>query len=317
MPFDSALGGGDEHPLAERGRRRERHARSARSASSTEAADGLGDVAAGVAAGPRARAGGRRARRRVNVAPSPSSTQLVDSASPWSAASRGTSSASSVAVLDVPAVVNGPGSSIVTAPSSSRTPVRKPIDERWPSPIWRTLITKRSVPGRQAGLVGCRDRRRVAQRGGLDGVLVGERRAEQQPALARRARVRARAGWRCGRRGAGRSPARSRWRPPKRSDDRGERVGRPRRRRARGRASTTPDARPSVLAGEGVAGHEQLGDTRDGIGRAVAAAARVASGSVITPAPARRRRACCSVEISASVDSAPWLRLAPVAFRPS
>ena len=73
---------------------------------------------------------------------------------------------------------------------------------------------------------------------------------------------------------------------------------------------------PFVLAGEGVAGYEQLGDHAGGVWRQPK---RVAPRE-----PVRHQttvgcssRACCSVTIRASVDSVPWLRLGPVTWRPS
>ncbi len=78
--------------------------------------------------------------------------------------------------------------------------------------------------------------------------------------------------------------------------------------------------RPSfVFAGEGMARHEQLTDDACGVG---AHPDRAAGDEAVR---AERRGhllgaialACCSVVISASVDSVPWLRFTPSTSRPS
>ena len=48
--------------------------------------------------------------------------------------------------MTAPTLANGAGSSIVTPPAASTTPVRNPMDERCPSPMPRTLITNRRLP---------------------------------------------------------------------------------------------------------------------------------------------------------------------------
>ena len=84
----------------------------------------------------------------VKCSPRRSRTQVAACPSLWSCwAKLRNTSASSVLGPMVPGVVNGGGASIVTPPCASTRPERKPIDERWPSPICRTLITKRSAPG--------------------------------------------------------------------------------------------------------------------------------------------------------------------------
>ena len=47
----------------------------------------------------------------------------------------------------MPVVMWPPGSSTTTSPHVSMVPVRNPMEERWPSPMHRVLITKRSIPG--------------------------------------------------------------------------------------------------------------------------------------------------------------------------
>ena len=142
-------------------------------------------------------------------------------------------------------------------------------------------------------------------------VLVGERRAEEQPRGDGQLAP-----------GASRLARRSAWRSERAVEvpvasaeaavDRRARP-RPRRRRApgRGRRCPTPALAPAV---DRVAGHEQLGDdagrVRDEPERAAVATRRSSAGAVRAPAPLQ-------VEISASVDSAPWLRLTPSACKPS
>ena len=59
-------------------------------------------------------------------------------------------------------------------------------------------------------------------------------------------------------------------------------------------------------------GHEESVMTRAGPGVRLRRSRMARSGWVMATAAA-----CCRVEISASVDSAPWLRLGPSACRPS
>ena len=166
--------------------------------------------------------------------------------------------------------------------------------------------------GLDAGLGGSRDERRVAERGGFDAVLVGERGAEEHPTLV------------------GQDAAV------------GDSVGDPVRVVLEGAGEIAVAvsesfeelgetvADPTLVEGEhvahrvghlppaerlGVPGHEQLGDHA---GRVRTQAQRLAHGQVRGHAGSRARlRACCNVEISAMVDSAPWFRLGPVAWRPS
>ena len=85
---------------------------------------------------------------------------------------------------DRPAVANGAAASIVTSPAASTTPVRNPIDERWPSPMPRTLITNRRLPAAAPfdpggpRCWGCTGRP-------LNRVLAGERRPQQQHSCLR------------------------------------------------------------------------------------------------------------------------------------
>ena len=58
---------------------------------------------------------------------------------------RNTAASSSVELTD-PTVANRFGASTATPPSASTVPVRNPMDDRCPSPIPRTLITKRRLP---------------------------------------------------------------------------------------------------------------------------------------------------------------------------
>ena len=67
---------------------------------------------------------------------------------------------------------------------------------RCPSPTARTLITKRSSPGVQPGLVRVGDHRRIEQRGRLDRVLLGEVRADQRGARSAETSTRRAAGGR-------------------------------------------------------------------------------------------------------------------------
>ena len=83
------------------------------------------------------------------------------------------------------------------------------------------------------------------------------------------------------------------------------------------RASTAP-ARESWRSKPFLPGHEQPGDDPRRVGREPLRATRD------EPGPHRshcgtvdKRRACCKVEITARVDSAPWLRFTPSACRPS
>ena len=78
--------------------------------------------------------------------PRPPSTHRTDSAPSSvnrSANTRASSGTSSIA----PAVVYGLLATTDTSPPPPRTTERKPIDDRCPSPIWRTLSTTRSSPG--------------------------------------------------------------------------------------------------------------------------------------------------------------------------
>ena len=50
-------------------------------------------------------------------------------------------------------------------------PVRKPIEELWPSPMARTLMTKRISPGVTPRLIGMDHHAGVAECGSLDGVF--------------------------------------------------------------------------------------------------------------------------------------------------
>ena len=56
------------------------------------------------------------------------------------AASRGTGET-------VPVVARAERGATATRPPASIVPVRNPIEERWPSPIARKLMTKRRLPG--------------------------------------------------------------------------------------------------------------------------------------------------------------------------
>ena len=53
------------------------------------------------------------------------------------------------------------------------------MEERWPSPIARTLVTNRDAAGAGPGLVRVRHHARIAERGALDGVLAGEGRTKE------------------------------------------------------------------------------------------------------------------------------------------
>ena len=54
--------------------------------------------------------------------------------------------ASNTAGCTVPMTGHGAAPSIETRPFVSTVPVRNPIDERWPSPMLRTLMMNRAVP---------------------------------------------------------------------------------------------------------------------------------------------------------------------------
>ena len=76
------------------------------------------------------------------------------------------------------------GACISIWPPASITPERNSIDEMCPSPMARRLKTKRCRRS-ESLLVGRRHDQRIAQRGGLDRVLVGEIGADEQLALHR------------------------------------------------------------------------------------------------------------------------------------
>ena len=183
------------------------------------------------------------------------------------------------------------------------------MEERCPSPMPRTLITNRRLPAAVPRLVRMGDHARVAQRRALDGVFAGERRTQQQHSWLGKfpagiqpvGKLDGRADGRCRR---GRGDARrsgSRYRPATialRSSS-----------RARIRASTAP-ARESWCSKPSWPGTNSRVMTRDGSAAMPLRAARD------QPRPhgshcrtVEKRRACCSVESTASVDSAPWLRL--------
>ena len=96
-----------------------------------------------------------------------------------------------------------------------RTPVRNSIDEMWPSPTARRLITKRVSPARQAALVGVGDDGRVEQGGAFERDFTSEIGADEQRPCRRRRRRRPRGAgrrygsalttWRRGGGGGGRS----------------------------------------------------------------------------------------------------------------
>ena len=153
----------------------------------------------------------------------------------------------------------------------------------------------------EARLVGCRDHRRVAQRGGLHGVLVGERGAEQQAPVA-------------GQLGPGRQPVGDAVGvAPERAGEVAVASAEARRRSRRASTctsassssrtcSTTPDALPSppwpARAWPGTKSCVIDPGWRPATSRS---GSRVASGVGHQPGTGSRARACCSVEISASV----------------
>ena len=111
-------------------------------------------------------------------------------------------------------------------------------------------------------------------------------------------------------------PARSRWRPSKRAVTPAERGGDLGVVELEDVLDDAGDPALAALAGEGVAGHEQL---RDHPGRVRDEPERVAGGQRVghQAGTGSRAHACWSVVISASVDSVPSLRLAPSACSPS
>ena len=167
---------------AERRGRREAHAVAALG-DRPEAVAVVGRRCGGCRAGPRAgqagvELGAREPRRRAGRAPSRRSRRRAEA---W-ATPRNTA-ASRVPASD--RARGGERSGVVDRDGAA--PVDDAGAEADGRPValadLRTLITKRSAPAEHADLVGVGDDARVAQRGGLDGVLVGEGRAEQQPAL--------------------------------------------------------------------------------------------------------------------------------------
>ena len=78
-------------------------------------------------------------------------------------------------------------------------------------------------------------------------------------------------------------------------------------------------SRSGVLVLEAfLAGYEQPGDDPRRVGREPLRATRDEAGPHRSHCgTVEKRRACCRVEITASVDSAPWLRFTPSACRPS
>ena len=76
------------------------------------------------------------------------------------------------------------------SPEPVSVPVRNPMEEQWPSPIARTLMTKRAEPGLGSGLIRMEHHARIAERRTLNGVLAGEGRAEEQSAGWRQLQLR-------------------------------------------------------------------------------------------------------------------------------
>ena len=197
-----------------------------------------------------------RARRGRSRRPRPSSRA-------GRARSRNTAASSSVGTT-VPAVANGAAASTrgiaVGVDDAGAEPDRRPVAlaDR------PDAHDEAQTAGRHAGLVGMGDDARVAQRRALDGVLAGERRAEQRRSC-RRASRRARAGRPPRRRGGGTCRR-------GRGDDRrsGRRRRRttpaPRRRRGRGAASSTAPARESWWSKPSCPGTNIRVMTRDGSG---------------------------------------------------
>ena len=69
-----------------------------------------------------------------------------------------------------------------TSPEPVSVPVRKPIEELWPSPMALTLITNRRRTRADSRLIWMHHHARIAECCALYGVLTGERRTEQQSA---------------------------------------------------------------------------------------------------------------------------------------
>ena len=245
--------------------------------------------------------------RAVKRDPRPSSTHRIDSASTSVASPLNTSASSSTSSI-VPAVAYGPRRSTDTVAVAADHDDAEADRRAVALADLADAEHDAQLTGRQPALVGCRHGARVAHRGRLDRELLGERGAEQQPALLGQLDVRRRAGS-ARRRGVAVEHrgeiAVAAAEPLDDLVERGGDVG----------VAQPEDVgdgvrRPSLaLAGEGVAGDEQLTEHARRIRQQLDRAARRARRR--RHATAAMARACCSVVISARVDSVPSLRLTP------
>lgn len=199
----------------------------------------------------------------------------------------------------------------VSVPSGAIRAVRNSTDDTWPSPMPRTLSTHRRCPRGTPSWSGVRDQRRVAQRRALHRVFVGEVRADQHPPRFRQfhARVEAVAD---AREVVGEALPQVAV-PPR------EQLHRAGQRHLRGvlvQRHHPPDhpRGPGLVLGLLLARHEQPGDDP---ARVRPQPHPTAGDQGAHPALPVNTRACWRVESSASVDSAPWLRLRPSRDRPS
>ena len=68
----------------------------------------------------------------------------------------------------LPVIAYRLGFSIVISPPASITPERNSMDEMWPSPMARRLMTNRRSPASRPDLIGSRHDRRIAEGGRFD-----------------------------------------------------------------------------------------------------------------------------------------------------
>ena len=199
--------------------------------------------------------------------------------------------------------------------SRRRAPVRNPIEERWPSPIWRTLMTNRSAPCGTSDWSGCATMRGVAQRRRLDGVLVGERRPQQQPPFLGQLDAGFEAVADAARRGRRKVRARSRWRAPKRPMTSRRATSTSSSSRARMR-STTPVAWSSLRPARSWPGTNSWAMTRAGFGTQADAGCRVASPASVTRHRRERRRAVLEGGDHGERRLRPLVQVRPCAMQP-